>query len=131
MTPPPSGRDEFIAHEVEVWRTIGSPGFPFDDDRIRRRAAAAFDRSFCPEGVGRQFAAIVASPDRTARLGEVAVPTLVIHGDGDVLVNPSGGRATAAAIAHADLLMIEGMGHDLPVEVWHQVIDAIVKNAGH
>ena len=127
---PPSDRPGYLDHEVTTWRVISSPGFPFDEERIRSRAGAAYDRRFLPSGVGRQLAAIIASPDRTAGLGAVRVPSLVIHGDGDVLVDPSGGRATAAAIPGAELLMIPGMGHDLPPQLWDTVVDAIVKHTG-
>jgi len=128
---PPSDRAGYVDHEVETWRVISSPGFPFDEQRIRDRAGGAYDRRFLPAGVGRQLAAILASPDRTEGLGRVTVPSLVIHGAGDVLVDPSGGRATAAAIPGAQLLMIPGMGHDLLPVVWDTIVDAIVKNTGH
>jgi pimeloyl-ACP methyl ester carboxylesterase len=72
--------------------------------------------------------AILASPDRTARLGEVRVPTLVLHGDGDLLVDVSGGHATAAAIPGAELAVVEGMGHDLPRELWPELVDRIAAN---
>ena len=82
-----------------------------------------------PGGSARQIAAIVAAADRTAALGRVRVPTTVIHGDADPLVNPSGGRATATAIPGARLVILPGMGHDLPRELWPAIIDAIVQNA--
>jgi pimeloyl-ACP methyl ester carboxylesterase len=129
LTPPPTEREAFCDHEVETWKIIGSPGFPFDDTEVRRRAAAAFDRSFYPEGVARQLAAVIASPDRTEALGSVHAPALVIHGEDDALINVSGGRATAAAIPGAELLVIPGMGHSLPPEVWDQLVEAIVANA--
>jgi pimeloyl-ACP methyl ester carboxylesterase len=129
LTPPPTEREAFCDHEVETWKVIGSPGFPFDEAEVRRKAAAAFDRSFYPEGVARQLAAIMASPDRTEALGSVRLPALVIHGEDDALINVSGGRATAAAIPGAELLVIAGMGHSLPPEVWDQVVEAIVANA--
>ncbi len=131
LQPPPADRAGFLDHEVATWRVISSPGFPFDEQRIRDRAGAAYDRRFLPSGVGRQLAAILASPDRTAGLGRVTVPSLVIHGDGDVLIDPSGGRATAAAIPGAGLLVVPGMGHDLPPVLWDTLVDAIVKNTGH
>ena len=97
---------------------------------MRSRTAAAYDRSFHPAGTARQLAAIIASPDRTAALGAVTVPTVVIHGDSDPLIDVSGGRATAAAVPGAELVIVPGMGHDLPPEYWDVVVDAIVKNAG-
>ena len=87
---PPSD-EAFCDREVETWKVIGSPGFPFDEAEVRRRAAASFDRSFYPEGVARQLAAIMASPDRTPALGSVRVPALVIHGEDDALIDVSGG----------------------------------------
>ena len=89
-----------------------------------------YDRGHDAGSVTRQLAAILASGDRTAELHRITAPTLVIHGTADKLVAPSGGRATARAIPGARLLMIEGMGHDLPRGAWPQLIDAIVENAG-
>lgn len=127
--PSPADREEAIEHSVESSRVFGSPGFPFDETRARRRATDAYDRSFCPEGTARQLAAILASSDRSAALGQVKVPTLVVHGDADPLIGPSGGRATADAVPASQLLLIPGMGHELPVQVWEQVIDAVADHA--
>jgi pimeloyl-ACP methyl ester carboxylesterase len=129
MRPPPQERDEVIGREVDTTKTIGSPGFPFDEERTRRRAAAAYDRSFYPQGVARQVAAVVSASDRTERLSHIDVPTVVIHGTADPLVTPSGGEATAKAIPGAELIMVEGMGHELPPGSWPTVVDAVVANA--
>jgi pimeloyl-ACP methyl ester carboxylesterase len=129
LQPPPRTREEAVDRSVPVARVIGSPGFPRDEARIRERAGAAWDRSHDPVGVARQLLAILASPDRTEPLRKVQAPTLVIHGEADVLVTPSGGRATADAIPDSRLLIIPGMGHDLPVQAWPQIVDAIVDNA--
>lgn len=123
--PPANDRDEAIERQLQTSRVIGSPGFPFDEEAIRARAALAYDRAHDPAGVARQMAAIVTSPDRTADLGRVAVPTLVIHGSDDALVNVSGGRATAAAVPGAELVVIEGMGHDLPRALWPELTERI------
>lgn len=123
--PPATDRESAIARQLETSRVIGSPGFPFDEEMIRARAALAYDRAHDPAGVARQMAAIVTSPDRTADLGRVTVPTLVIHGSDDALVNVSGGRATAAAVPGAELVVIEGMGHDLPRQLWPEITDRI------
>ena len=114
---PPTSREEAVDQGVAMWRTIGSPGFPFDEAMIRARAGAAYDRAFHPAGNARQLAAIATQPDRTAALGAVTAPTLVIHGEADPLVDPSGGRATAAAVPGARLHLVPGMGHDLPEEL--------------
>lgn len=127
---PPGGREAFVEHMVWVFRLIGSPGFPRDDDRIRELAGQSYDRGHDPAGAGRQLQAILASGNRTSRLGRIRAPALVIHGSADRLVRPSGGRATARAIPGARLLMIEGMGHDLPRGAWPQIIDGIVETAG-
>lgn len=125
MGSPAVDRDEFIDRSVVLWRTLGSPGFPFDEAEVRERTARCYDRSHDPMGTVRQFAGIVASPDRTPGLRDVRVPTLVVHGDADPLVDVSGGRATAEAVPGARLVVVPGMGHDLPAPVWDTVIDAI------
>ncbi len=128
--PAAADRDEAIANAVVSARVLGSPAYPAAEEEIRQRAARVYDRSFRPAGFARQYAAILASPDRTAALAGVTVPALVIHGEADPLVGVSGGRATAAAIPGAELLVVPGMGHDLPRELWPRLIDAIVRNAG-
>jgi pimeloyl-ACP methyl ester carboxylesterase len=126
----PREREAYVEHMVTVFTAIGSPGFERDEAALRERAARAYDRNPDPRGTGRQLAAILASGNRTAQLRAITAPTLVIHGDQDPLVSPSGGRATAAAIPGARLETIEGMGHDLPQAVWPQVVDAIAAHAG-
>jgi pimeloyl-ACP methyl ester carboxylesterase len=127
--PPAADRAEAIANGVAASRVIGSPGSAVTDEELARRSAAKYDRSYRPVGNLRQLAATVASPDRTEGLRGVTVPTVVIHGEEDPLINVSGGRAVAAAVPGADLLVIPGMGHDLPEGAWPQIIDAIVRNA--
>jgi pimeloyl-ACP methyl ester carboxylesterase len=125
MARPATTRDEAIEKSVTGWRIIGSPGFEFDEAAVRERAALSFDRGNDPDGTARQLVAVLASPDRTVRLGGVQVPALVIHGKADLLVNPSGGQATAAAIPGAELVLVDGMGHDLPRELWPVFADRI------
>jgi len=125
FTPPPADRQGYEDNAVRAFRVIGSPGFPFDEEAVRQRARRSFDRSYDPMGVGRQFVAIYASGDRTSALAEVDIPTLVIHGELDPLIQLPAGRATAAAIPRAELDVIEGMGHDLHPVVWDRVIDGI------
>lgn len=125
VTPIPTDRDGAIERGVMVFRTIGSPGFPFDEDGVRRRAALQYDRCHHPEGQARQLAAILAHGSRRERLRDVRVPALVIHGADDPLVPVEGGHDTAAALPDAELMVIEGMGHDNPRDAWPRVIDSI------
>ncbi len=125
----PHEREAFVTHMEGVFSAIGSPGLPRDLDDIRALAGASYDRDHDPESAGRQLAAIIASGDRTAELRTITAPTLVVHGTGDRLVSPSGGRATARAIPGAELMTVAGMGHDLPRAVWPRLIEAIAKNA--
>ena len=125
LAPAPVDRDGAIDGAVQTWRVIGSPGFPFHEDRLRAAAGASYDRGAHPDGVARQLAAILSSPDRTAALRGVDIPTLVIHGESDQLVNPTGGQATADAVPGATLWMIPGLGHDLPVELFGEIADRV------
>jgi len=129
LTPAPTERAAAIEHGLRLWRTIGSPGFPFDEAWVRARAALAFDRGQSPAGVARQLVAILASGSRRDALAAVRAPTLVIHGAADPLIPVEAGRATAAAVPGAELLEIEGMGHDLPRALWATLADAIAKHA--
>jgi pimeloyl-ACP methyl ester carboxylesterase len=121
----PKTREEVQEKAVAASRLVGSPGFPLDEDEVRYRAGLAYDRSNDPLGTMRQSIAVLASGDRTARLRSIRVPTLVIHGEDDRMCNISGGRATAKAIPGADLEVIEGMGHNLPHELWPRIASLI------
>lgn len=125
LSPPGSNRDETIERSVRVAKVIGSPGFETPEAEIRARAAEAFDRSFHPVGVTRQMAAALSHGNRVPRLKQLAVSALVIHGAADPLVPVEGGLDTHAALAGSKLLVIDGMGHDLPRQVWPQVVAAI------
>ncbi|MDQ3758421.1 MAG: alpha/beta fold hydrolase [Actinomycetota bacterium] len=129
-TQPPRDRDGYVDALIGARRKIGSPGFPFDEERSRRIAALGWDRGYHPKGTVRQTIAIIGSGDRTERLARIAVPTVVIHGEVDPLIDVSGGRATAAAIPGAKLVVIPGMGHDFPAGVWERVAKEIAENAG-
>jgi pimeloyl-ACP methyl ester carboxylesterase len=125
LAPAALTREDYIANAVRSFGVIGSTGFPHDLEHIRTRAGQSWDRGHDAEGTIRQVAAILASGDRTADLKQLRMPTLVVHGDADPLVDVSGGRATAAAIPGAELLEVEGMGHDLPREVWPRFLDRL------
>ncbi len=126
---PPSDREECIEDAVKKQRILRGPKYPLDEAFVRQDAARAFDRCYHPEGMTRQLAAILASGSRKDKLKSVKIPTLVIHGDTDPLVPIEGGKDTAASIPGAKLLIIEGMGHDIPVEVAPQIIQAISEHA--
>ncbi len=125
----PREREAYAEHFVRLFGLIGSPGHPTDPERLRAVARLAYDRGSNPAGTGRQLAAIIASGDRTKRLRELDLPTVVIHGRDDPLVPFRGGQATARAVPGARLVPFDGMGHDLPPELWPQIVDALVENA--
>jgi pimeloyl-ACP methyl ester carboxylesterase len=129
LRPPPRDRDGYIQRSAEVFGLVGSTGFPRDEQYVRERAGRSYDRGFDVRAGGRQLGAILASGDRTKMLGRIKAPTLVIHGTVDKMIRPSGGRATAKAIPGARLVMIEGMGHDLPRGAWPAIIDAVSEHA--
>ena len=126
--PDSTDEDVLVDHGVMLARTIGSPGYPTAEDRLRDRTRASIRRSFYPEGPTRHLSAIVADGDRRPMLRNIAVPTLVLHGEDDPLVPCEGGRDTAACIPGSKLKTIRGWGHDLPLELVDEVADAI---AGH
>jgi pimeloyl-ACP methyl ester carboxylesterase len=126
---PGADRETAIAADAELHRLIGSPGIEPGDEDLTRRATAAYDRAYHPAGTFRQIAANAIAPDRTDALRTLKLPAVVIHGDSDPLVDVSGGRATAAAIPGAELLVIPGMGHDLPEAEWSRIAEAIAANA--
>jgi pimeloyl-ACP methyl ester carboxylesterase len=121
--------DAALDSVVATFRLIGSPEFPFDEAELRSVAERSYARGYDPAGAGRQLAAIIAAGDRTAELATITAPTVVIHGTRDVMIRPSGGRATARAIEGAELAMIEGMGHDLPRDLWDRILGLVEGNA--
>jgi pimeloyl-ACP methyl ester carboxylesterase len=128
ITPRPTDRAEVIENAVKARAVIGGKGWPVDEDKIRADAGRAYDRCYLPEGFLRQMAAIMASPGRVERLGDLKMPVLVLHGLDDTLVPPENGRRTAAAIPGSTLVEIDGMGHDMPEGAWPQIVEAIVAN---
>jgi len=129
LRPPPRDRDDYVDRSAAIFGLVGSTGFDRDEQYIRERAARSFDRGYDVRAGGRQLGAIIASGDRTKELRRIEAPTLVIHGSVDKMIRPSGGKATARAIPGARLMMIEGMGHDLPRGAWAQIIDAVSEHA--
>jgi pimeloyl-ACP methyl ester carboxylesterase len=126
---PPRTKEESVQRLTRLFRVIGSPAFDRDEQELRTMAELAWERDSSRTGTARQLAAIVASGDRTPDVGRITAPTLVVHGSADRMVRPSGGRATARAIPGAQLMMIRGMGHDLPRAVWPRLTAAIAEHA--
>lgn len=127
--PPPTSRAEAVEWTVTIQKIIGSPAYPMDETWIREVAGQSYDRSFDPTGIDRQQLAIYASGDRTAALARVAAPALVVHGEADPLIQLPAGQATAAALPDAELLVLPGMGHDLPRGIWPTLVAAISRLA--
>jgi pimeloyl-ACP methyl ester carboxylesterase len=118
-------RDRAARQVVEVFRVIGSPGYPRNEDWLREVAGRSYDRAHDAAGIRRQLAAILSSGDRRPMLAGLRMPALVVHGDADLLIRPAGGCATAAAIPGARLVTYRGMGHDLPAALQPQIADEI------
>ena len=130
LTPPPEEREANIEHSIKVFSVISGSGFPYDEEWLRNFVAQSYDRSFYPEGTARQLVAIMAQKNRRPALKSLSTPTLVIHGADDPLVSVEGGKNTAADIPGAELMIIDGMGHDMPHGgAWPQIIDTIVDHA--
>ncbi|MEU6673813.1 alpha/beta hydrolase [Streptomyces sp. NPDC046853] len=128
FTPKPANREGYVAAAEKelVWasRRYG------DAWALRELAAASYDRSYYPAGIGRQLGAMILSGSRADALRGLRAPTLVIHGLDDTLIDPSGGKRTAELVPGAELLLIPDMGHDRPRELWPQLIDAVVSHTG-
>jgi pimeloyl-ACP methyl ester carboxylesterase len=122
-------RDEYVEQILKAFRVIGSPAHPKSEAALRQIAERSYDRGHHPAGVARQLHAVGASGDRTRALASLDIPAVVIHGSKDPLVRPAAGRATAKAIPGARMRMIEGMGHDLPEDLWQTFVDEIAGNA--
>jgi pimeloyl-ACP methyl ester carboxylesterase len=129
MTPTPTDEAGYSRRYLQIMRVLRGPGFPLDEARDAERAAQNFARGVYPPGVARQLVAILASGSRKAALARVRVPTLVIHGDADPLVRVECGIDVADTVPGAERLIIEGMGHALPITMWPPIIDAIATHA--
>jgi pimeloyl-ACP methyl ester carboxylesterase len=122
---PPNERDAYIDYNLRMWKNLWSTGFPFEEERAIRYTEESYDRSYYPQGAVRQNAALVANGDRRQHLSSLTVPTLVIHGTADPLFPVEAGKDTAHTIPNAKLLLIEGMGHDMPKGTWKCIVEAI------
>lgn len=127
--PLPKTAEETGERMAEVFHTIGSPRYPGNPDRLRAIGRASFEHGMSPRGFLRQFAAVLASGDRSAKLRKVHTPTLVIHGSADPMFPISAGRDLANMMPDATWLPIAGMGHDLPEALWPTMVAAIARHA--
>jgi pimeloyl-ACP methyl ester carboxylesterase len=126
LAPAPGERDAYVEHMVALFKAMAGGGFAFDEVWARMITAQAYDRSFSPEGTARQVNAVANQVDRRNALASVRVPTLIIHGTDDPVIPFEAGRDTARAILGADLMLIDGMGHDLPHGgAWPRIVEAI------
>ena len=127
LTPPPGEREAYVDYMMKLYQTIAGPGFPFDETWHRKLAGRSYDRAFYAPGKARQFVATLAHGNRKPLLASITAPTLVIHGADDPLVPVAGGIDTAQAIPGAELMIIEGMGHDMPHgSAWSLIVEAVV-----
>ena len=129
LRPAAHNREEYVEASIRTWRLIGSPGHRISDADLRQLLGAAWDHGTSTAGVGRQIMAVLTQPNRARALSRVRVPTAVIHGTADRMVHVSGGRATARAIPGAELNLIDGMGHDLPQQLWSTYVEVIRRTA--
>ena len=128
LAPAASNRDNYITSELKAAKVLHGTKFPLNEDYVRNYAERSYDRCFDPQGLPRQLGAILASGSRNEALAKLKIPTLVIHGSADPLVPVEGGKDTANSIPGAKLLIIDGMGHSLPVEVAPQILQAILQH---
>lgn len=122
-------REEYVASSAAFWRLIQSPGYPEPAEVNEARAGETWDRGVSPSGVMRQMLAVLTQPNRTVALGRMTAPFLVIHGLADRMVHVSGGRATSRAVPGSELLLVDGMGHDLPRGLWSTIAEGVRRNA--
>lgn len=124
--------DAFLRGKLVFARRIAGTGFPFEEELHRTLVLEEARRSYDPSGFMRQLAAMALAGDRRPRLGAIRAPTLVIHGTEDPLIPPQCGEDTATSIPNAKLMLVSGMGHELPSPLHASVaaaIDQLAKSA--
>jgi pimeloyl-ACP methyl ester carboxylesterase len=120
-----ASREHYVESSARLWRLIGSPLYPDTTESIRERAGETWDRGISRAGVMRQMLTVLTQPDRSRQLRSLRIPTLVIHGTHDKMVHVSGGRATSQAVPGAELLLVRGMGHDVPRDLHDTFVESI------
>jgi pimeloyl-ACP methyl ester carboxylesterase len=123
------GKEAYVATSSKLWQVIGSPAYPQPPEKVQSRAEGTFERGVSASGVMRQMLAILHQPNRAAALASLRIPAAVVHGTHDKMVHVSGGRATARAIPGAELLVVDGMGHDVPAELFETLTDIVRRTA--
>jgi pimeloyl-ACP methyl ester carboxylesterase len=126
--PKGSSREAIIENAIRVSKIIGSPGYPKPDEIVRAEAIEGYERSYYPAGIGRHFAAVLGTGSLLGYDRQIEAPTVVIHGKADKLMRPFGGRAVARAIRRARLVLFDGMGHELPEQLWDDIIGELKTN---
>jgi pimeloyl-ACP methyl ester carboxylesterase len=126
--PKGSSREAIIENAIRVSKIIGSPGYPKPDETVRAEAIEGYERSYYPAGIGRHFAAILGTGSLLGYDRQIEAPTVVIHGKADKLMRPFGGRVVARAIRRARLVLFDGMGHELPEQLWDDIIGELKTN---
>jgi len=126
--PPDSPREVILDNAVRVSHIIGSPRYRAPEERVRTEAAEGYDRNYYPQGVAGHFGAVLGSGSLVRYDRRIVAPTVVIHGRADKLMRPFGGRAVARAINGARLVLFDGMGHDLPQQLWDRLISVLTSN---
>jgi pimeloyl-ACP methyl ester carboxylesterase len=126
--PADATREAIVANAVRVAKIIGSPGYPRSDDKLQADAIEGYERAYYPAGIARHFAAVLGSGSLVRYDRQITAPTVVIHGKADKLMRPFGGRAIARAIKGARLVLIDGMAHDLPEQLWDQIVGELKTN---
>ena len=122
-------RGAYVQRSIHMQELIGSSAYPPNHNEVRERAEETYDRGWSASGVLRQMQAVLCQPDRTADLRGLKMPVCVLHGLEDPMVHPSGGRATSAAIPGSELILLPGLGHDLPRQLYPTFVDAIDRTA--
>lgn len=122
---PDAPKEEVVANSMRVSRVIGSPGYPRSEERLRKDATEAYDRAYYPQGIARHFDAALSSGSLRRYDVKITAPTVVIHGKEDILMRPSGGKAIASSIRGARLVMFDGMAHDLPDELFDDIVSEL------
>ncbi len=130
MKPPPANRTQHIAHTINMWRLLHGKHYPFEEERVHRIVTTSLKRGFSPKGVMRQLSAIVSAEDRTQKLTQLKLPSLIFHGENDPLVPVANGIAMAQSIPGAKLTIVKGMGHTIPTPVWPQIVDEFQNMVG-